>query len=231
MIENPTAEILERTADTPADRFRVITAPHPFSFERREMHLPEGGTIGDIVAVSGIPKGCTARVFVGDRLVTEEWWPRVRPRKGSIVTIRAVPMDGGGGQGQDRNKTLRVVLQIVIVIAAAVLIAATGGLGSVYAPWILAGAAALQIGVALLLPPSFAKPKGRDNRDGLVSSITGSRNVANKGGAITKVFGRARCLLPDMVDEPLEIDAAPLGMGPYAPAADVPPAMEEAAAA
>jgi hypothetical protein len=209
MIAKPTVEILERTAATPADRFRVMATSHPFSCERREMHLPEGGTISDIVAAAGIPKGCWPRVTINGDPVKEEWWPRVRPRKGSVVTIQAVPQGGGGGQGQDRNKTLRTVLQIVIIIVAIAVTWYIGGWGGV------AAGAAISLGgniaIGFLLPPSFAKPKGRDNRDGLVSSITGARNTANKGGVIPKVIGRHRLLPSDLQqDEIVELtDEAP----------------------
>jgi hypothetical protein len=156
--EQPTIELLDRAADTPAESFRVVTATHPFSFERKELSLPEGATVAEIVAAAKIPHGCMARVTINGVPVTDEWWPRVRPRKGAVVLVRAVPLGGGGGQGQDQNKTLRTVLQVVVAIVAIVLIvlsygAATPAVASLY----LAAASAVSlvgsINVARLLPP------------------------------------------------------------------------------
>jgi hypothetical protein len=119
IVPESNVEILDAPGAAPADIFHVFAAPHPFSIERVEMRLPEGGTIADIIAAAGIPRGCTARVTINGVPCAEEWWPRVKPRKDSVVAVRAVPMNSGG-QGQDRNKTMRIVLQIVVLIVAAV---------------------------------------------------------------------------------------------------------------
>jgi hypothetical protein len=140
-----------------SETYRVVAAPRPFSTERIDLQLPEGGTLLDVIKAAGIPAGCDARVFVGDRLVPREWWPRVRPRKDSVVTIRAVAMGGGGGgaQGEDRNKTLRAVLFIVVAIVAIVLTAASAGAATPIL-WLVAAAAVSVLGTlhsSSLFPP------------------------------------------------------------------------------
>jgi hypothetical protein len=121
----------------PHDTFRVVAVPKPFSMERIDLEVPEGQTILDILRAAGVNPAFELRVFVGDRLVPRAWWPHVRPKRGSVVTIRAVPT-GGGGNG-DSNKTLRTALMVVVLIVA---IAATWYLGGAGGPLVAAGMSA-----------------------------------------------------------------------------------------
>jgi hypothetical protein len=145
--------------DTPRDTFRVVAATRPFSTERVDLELEEGRTILEILRDAGVSEHADARVFVGDILIPRKHWGYVRPKRGSVVTIRAIPT-GGGGNG-DSNKTLRTVFQVVVLIAAVVLNILSYGATT---PLTMAAFAALSVGVAVggnllvmaLPPPRWA---------------------------------------------------------------------------
>jgi hypothetical protein len=152
-IDDPRVTLIEQPPT-----FRVVAAPRPFSTERVDLEVPEGGTILDILRAANVREELPARVFVGDVLIPRAWWARVRPKRGSVVTIRAIPTGGGNG---DSNKTLRTVLQIVVVILVVVVSVVTQqyyGIG-----WAIAAGAAVSIAgnlaiMALLPPPYVAQP-------------------------------------------------------------------------
>jgi hypothetical protein len=179
---------------------RLLAVRNPFTVERVEMHLATGKTIAELLTLAGLRTDVDYRVFVGDRLIPREWWPRVRPKPGSTVTVRAVPMNTGGGQG-DSNKVLRTVLQIVVIVIGIVAIVATYGAATpaVAAGWsaaIAGGVAVANLAINALLPPSFPKPDAGAVDSPLGASITGARNVANPYGAVLRAYGRHRMAPP-----------------------------------
>lgn len=178
---------------------RVVTAPRPFSTDRYVTHLPEGLSLQEMVDRLGLPRAATARVFIDDVLIPEKQWAWQRPKRGRVVSIRVIPRGGGG----DSNKLLRTVLQVVIIIAVAVVIWATGGLGSAAAPWIMAAGAALSIAVNLLLPPQFPKMNRlaaiagtSNNPESAALSIGGTQNRATPYDVIPRIIGRHRIFPP-----------------------------------
>jgi hypothetical protein len=100
------------------------------------------------------------------------------------VTI--VPTGDGGG---DSNKTLRTVLQIVVlVVAAAVsLIVPVGRAGEV----VLAGSLTA-FAIGMLLPPTPPRRPDQDSAARFAPSISGARNQLRPFGVCAKVLGRAR---------------------------------------
>lgn len=104
---------------------RVIASPNPFSVERIERELPEGGTILEMMRATGCDKAMLghAHVFIVDLEMTREPvpiprenWARVRPNPGMLVSIRVVPTGGSGGGGG--KNPLRTVLTIAVMVAA-----------------------------------------------------------------------------------------------------------------
>jgi len=141
----------------------VIAVPHPFSTKRIAVQVREGATLAEIVAQAGLSPLVDARVFI-ERAglvygpISRDWWPRIRPKRGSRVTIRALPSGGGGGG--DSNKTLRLILQIVVIIVAIVITVATYGAGAPIGWAMVAGATVSIIGnlaINMLLPVQPSK--------------------------------------------------------------------------
>jgi hypothetical protein len=178
---------------TPEAGVRVVAAIHAFQSERVELELPAGATLAEMAEQVGIPAWASAHAWIDDWLIPKQAWAHVRPRAGRRVTFRVVPSGGGGGN--DKNKTLRLVLTLVVLVVAAVvgyyLGPLVGGIVSVI------GMAA----IAYLLP--FPKPKLSALADpfqgGQASptySLTGSRNQLAPYRSVPRVYGRHRIYPP-----------------------------------
>ena len=193
----------------PPNPISVIAAPNPFRTQRVEFAAPPGSTLEDMIRRAGVMPGLDARVFIehGGVLygpITRPWWPRIRPKAGSRVTIRGRAM--GGGSGGDSNKTLRIVLLVVIIIIAIVITVATWGTAGAAMGMLVAGIV-MTVGflaVNMLLPPQsqkLGKLAALNNAMGkapesATMSITGSQNKANPYGPVPKIFGRHQIFLP-----------------------------------
>lgn len=149
------------------DTIRLIACPRPFSVERIDRTMPAGLTIAELLEETLDPglAGSTGQyVFVGDRMVPETWYGRVKPRPGQTVTIRIVPGDSGGGGQKD---PFRTVLTIAVIAAAAYVSggALTPYLGSSFAAGSVgAGIAAAAVPVAGALLVNAAAPPPRGER-------------------------------------------------------------------
>ncbi|NEX47593.1 TipJ family phage tail tip protein [Pseudotabrizicola algicola] len=179
---------------------------------RIEVTLPEGLTIGEIVAMvlPGAAPADRARARVtlvsprGSAMILPEHWHAVRPRPGVRVVIRLVP-------GKD---ALRTILSVVVSIAAV-------ALGTMFGP-ALAGAlgwgtgaaavgtatALIGIGVNLLgslLINALIPPVKPDDERRNSYSISGWRNRLDPDGAVPVVLGQVRYAPPFAVRSHTEI--------------------------
>ena len=198
----------------PPNPISVIAAPNPFRTQRVEFAAPPGSTLEDMIRRAGVMPGLDARVFIehGGVLygpITRPWWPRVRPKPGSRVTIRGRAM--GGGSGGDSNKTLRMVLLVVILLVAIVIIVASWGTLTPVGLFLIGlGLTVSFLAVNMLLPPQFPKAgklANLSNHAGAAPesptmSITGSQNKAAPYGPVPKVYGRHRIFLPAREEVP-----------------------------
>jgi hypothetical protein len=84
-----------------------------------EMELPEGQSISAYLKAAGLnPKLAPwFHVAVDGQEVSPVWWDRVRPKAGRQLVVSIVPTGDNGG---DKNKTLRTVLTIAVLVVAAV---------------------------------------------------------------------------------------------------------------
>jgi hypothetical protein len=191
----------------PPDGVEVIAVPHPFSTKHIRFVTDSVATLDQLVREAGVPRDCAARVFIEwDGIVhgpiPKAHWRRIRPKKGTRVTIRAVPSGGGGG---DSNKALRTILIAVILIVAIVVTVLSYGAAS---PLLLAAiplVASLAIfAVNALLAPgppklgSLAAMTGTNANSASPTAfaITGSQNKANPYGPIPKIFGTHQVFPP-----------------------------------
>ena len=110
---------------------RLIACPRPFSAERIDRTIGAGGTVADIIDGLALDPILLAHAHVwlsdGDMaldpvMVPRDHWSMVRPKPGTIITLRVAPGKGGGGG----KNPLRTVLTIAVVAAAFVLGPAVG---------------------------------------------------------------------------------------------------------
>jgi hypothetical protein len=103
---------------------QVSACAHPFRTARVDFTVEAGATIAEILAQAQPDSALrtAAHVFIGGNYIPRENWHRVRPKPGTTVAVRVVPMDGGGSGG--KKNPLRTVLMIAVLVAAA---AVSGG--------------------------------------------------------------------------------------------------------
>ena len=182
----------------PAGFVRVLVLRNVFTLDRYETRVPEGATLGEIVRGLGLPGWQSALVSIDGEAIPHKvgktnWWDLVRPKAGHVVTVRAIPR-GGGGSG---NKGwIQVAAGVVLIAIGIILIATsptTAGLGAVIGVGLITMGVGLAASGALTLifpPPGPQKLKGGSGADAPVFSLTGTRNIADPYGAITRPFGR-----------------------------------------
>ncbi|MCW5698291.1 MAG: hypothetical protein KIT00_00425 [Rhodospirillales bacterium] len=206
---------------------RLLACPRPFSSQRIDHMVPVGGTVADIIAGTGMDPVLTdnALVWLCDEamtrepvLVVQKHWHRVRPKPGTVLTVRVVPQGGGGGGGKN---PLRVVLTIAVVAAAFVLGPALGvamglstnatilGVSGINLAAAVGGGLITMVGNLLInavAPPP--RPKlgelslgGPQSRTSPTLAITGTQNRANRYGPVPRVYGRHR-VFPTLAAHP-----------------------------
>jgi hypothetical protein len=169
---------------------RLVARPNLLTDSTIDVVMPEGLTVGQMLDASGMDPRMApwCVVLVDGAECKPEQWDRVRPKAGHRLTVIVYPT--GGGNGGDSNKTLRVVLQIVVYVAAAVLTYLTGN------PLWFYAAAAASIALQFLLPPSFPRRKSQEGAT-QSPSIQGARNrFPGFGDVVPRPLGWHRVIPP-----------------------------------
>ncbi len=98
------------------DKIDVFIAPHPFRASREHRAVAAGKSVAAIVAELQPDAGLRehAHVTIGGDVVPRDDWARVKPKAGTQLAIRMVPMGGGGGGGKN---PLRTVMSLAIMSA------------------------------------------------------------------------------------------------------------------
>lgn len=193
-------------AQQTAPGVQVRAAAHPFMVATADYTMAAGMSVAEMIAaVQPDPVlAANGHVFVGDVYIPREFWPSVRPKAGACVSIRIVPMGGGGGKNP-----LRTILSIAVLAAGNVFGAALGSA-------MLGGASSLAIGSATIsaatlgklaigavgnllvnaiAPPARPKspslsPRGDGVRESPTLFIQGARNQLRPYAPIPVVMGR-----------------------------------------
>lgn len=173
----------------------VLRLPHPFRAERIRARIPAGGSIADIISGTGSGDGPWLHAYIDGHWVARADWARIRPKAGTIVTLRAVPMGGGGGKNP-----LRTILSLALMaaspgIAAGILGALGGTAGTILARAVTAGVSlAGRLAINALAPP--ARPRFSAQKESPTLFIQGAQNRATPFGRVPRVLGRHRFVPP-----------------------------------
>jgi len=175
----------------------VAIVPHPFAVERIHHAIEPGRTVADIIGHLQPDAGLAryAHVYLDGDYVPQGQWPRVTPKAGATLSIRLVPMGGGGGKA-----VFSVVLTVALMAATDGLAASLGGAGFM---GLNLGAGSIRAGLNLLTrlvinalaPP----PKPRFSAIGKESQtlfIQGARNHVTPFDRVPKVLGKHRMVPP-----------------------------------
>lgn len=181
----------------------VFCRPHPLRSARTVTTLPAGLTLAEITALSFLERRARpATAYLGEEVIPEANWSKVRPKPGTTVSIVA-RLEGNA------------LKSIAMIAVAAVALFASGGfaapfLGAAFAAgtW---GAAALGLGLtiagSLLINQLFPVAKPKQNQSladkteaaetrATSYSISGAQNQTKAFGAIPDVLGRNRTSPP-----------------------------------
>ena len=172
--------------DAPRAGASLILPPKPFGPETVTLDVPHGLTLAEILDLAeaeGRLDGGLAFLLVvtiGPHRVPPALWHRVRPKPGARVLVWYAPQDGGGGGGG--SNPLKFLLQVAIVIGAAVATFFGGP---------LAGLAVTLLGgllVNALFPIHQPTPTQRTQR----YSLSGANNRTRPNLPATILLGRRR---------------------------------------
>lgn len=196
------------------DQVQIFSCPHPFRTERVDYAVQSGFTLEEMVhAVQPDPVLLMhAHVYLDDAYIPRNEWHLVYPEPGARVTVRVVPMGGGGGG----KSPLRTILTIAVIAAS---FAFAPGLGHALAQFATGigpvTAGALNLGTAIagglisvvgnLIVNAIAPPRaprlgglsgGQSTQDSPTLSVTGARNQGNPFGVIPRPLGKHRMAPP-----------------------------------
>jgi hypothetical protein len=202
----------------------LVVSPHPLLPQAaREIHyapFAEGETVEDYLRKIGFRPGARDWLLAVDGCpVPRAYWSRIRPKPGTLVTLRAL-VHGGGDDG-GKNPLATVASLAVMVFAPELGLGLASGLmgGEVAATTFLwgssitgamIGSAAISIGANLLIgsmvsppPPNISKANGI-GVEAAVSptyALTGGQNRARPFEPLPLLMGKHR-IFPDLGAKP-----------------------------
>ncbi|MEM9681624.1 MAG: host specificity factor TipJ family phage tail protein [Pseudomonadota bacterium] len=194
----------------PPQTFQVSSIARPFSSEPTFVELGEGLSIAEILDIVQ-PDPVLRRhvnVYVGDCYINPDYYHVVRPKNGSLVTMRVVPRGGGGG---GKNPIATVLLVAVVIVATIFgqyyvgpLVAGAAGSAAAGTAAGIAATAAIAVAGSLLVnaifpvrPPSLPSLSGQgQSADSPTAFIEGARNSLRPFDVVPVVLGRHRQVPP-----------------------------------
>lgn len=181
-----------------ADGIRLSVIPHPFSVERVNATVPAGLSLQQMIACIQPDSflQSAAHIYINGDYIQKEMWSSVYPKPNAIISIRMVPMGGGGSKNP-----LRTVLTLAVMAAVPVIGTAIGnmsvfaGLGTGFKTVIGAGVNMLgRLAINAIAPPG--KGKFKSSPDSPTLFIQGARNDVRPFGRISRVLGKHRMVPP-----------------------------------
>lgn len=198
-------EGVKKTQVGPVRAPSLVVYPKPLGGDRIEQYegFAPSETLGSYVRRVGVAvPSRVVRVEHNGREVPLALWPRLIPRHGDMVVIRARALGGGGG-----NKVLRTVAMIAVVVVAifapyAAPAAWGAGFGTVGGALISAGVmlgGTLLVSALLPMPTPTVGKLGADSKyaSSPTYSIQGGRNRMRSWEPMTLIFGRHK-VVPDL---------------------------------
>jgi len=175
----------------PVPMLPLTICPHPFLMERISRLAVLGLTIQEILnSIEELPRECATSVQVNGIPIPPDIWLTYRPPEGSYIAIRVVPM---GGEGKDPLRTLLFIGVMVASFAVGGWVAGLEGSSAFMGSLAAAGTSMLgSLLVNALCPPPQPSLNAGVNREGVVYSITGTRNQLNPFGPIPVLLGSHR---------------------------------------
>lgn len=187
------------------DVVRMTAVTHPLRSERKDIELPEGLTVDQMLKIAQPDERQLehALVFVKGEVIPREYWPRYRPKAGILIEVRAFPVPRGGGGGS--KDPLRIILTIAVIAVAwwagPALVAYAGfqagttafAVASAVATAVVSTVGMLAVNaVAPIRMPKVPSLSGTDGRDSPTLFINGARNQLRPFSPVPFILGRYR---------------------------------------
>jgi len=177
----------------------VSMAPHPFAVERINSKVCAGKTVSEIIEEVN-PNGFSnyAHVYINGEYIEHTNWHLVKPKAGTVLTVRMVPLGGGGS----KKNPLRTILSIAVMAGTGYIGGIiSGGIGSTtFMGLNVAGLAASGVNLLgrlvlnAIAPPSSSKFSSETESATLF--IQGAKNQSKPFARIPKVLGKHRFVPP-----------------------------------
>jgi sulfur carrier protein ThiS len=178
---------------------RVVGYLHPLRQERIDFAHPAGSSLAELIEAAKtrgrISKLAQLAVQVDGQAVPQEWWPRIRPRAGHLVTF--IPRVHGDSTRTIIALAIVVVAMVIAPYAAQWAWFAIGGTMLAPAWFTAAVGSTIALGGTLALNAAFPirSPQLREpNSKGFKSlaAIQGGSNQINKYGSVPVILGTHR---------------------------------------
>lgn len=179
------------------EQMNIQVVPHPFSAERVTKTVDAESTIQEMLACAQ-PDPLLRRyahVFVDGHYIPRDQWDKTIPAKNAQVSLRLVPM-GGGGKNPLRT-VLSLAVMAVVPVLTGVLTSLPGvmALGKTFTSMISAGVGMLgRMAVSALAPPG--KQRALSAKESPTLFIQAARNDIRPFGRVPRVLGRHRMVPP-----------------------------------
>lgn len=172
-------------------------APHPLRAAHDVVRVPEGLSLGQMLVLHQADPFLArhAVATINGHVIPREHWGRVKPRAGTIVEIRVVPMTGGGGG----KSIFRTILMLAVVVAS---FWAGPAIGTALFGSGILGISGATLGQALVglvgmllvnvIAPVRPPSLGGSKQDKEVPTIDGARNSARPFQSVPVILGRHR---------------------------------------
>ncbi len=199
----------------------LVVSPHPIlAAAGREIHTAEflpGESIAEYLDRMGVNLGRQPwRLEVNGQPVPREWWGRVRPKPGTLITLRAVVHKGGGGGGKNPLKTvLSIALMVAAPYASAYLGTVFGTFGMTASTFMAVSNAVIGMVGGLIVDGLISTPQPKiDQVNGTYNeeqvsptyALTGGANRARPFEPLPMLMGRHRIFPDDGAKEYTEFE-------------------------
>lgn len=187
----------------------VVACPHPLKAEHVKLNVPAGLTIAEIIQKIQPSRVLSlyAHVFINDRYIDRELWTSYILAEGDTVTIRVVPMGGGGGG----KNPFKIVMTLAVIAASFYLGPIVGAyifggftttlggiaISSIVGKLVISGIGMLALNA--LIPPSQPGSAGAlsgGTADSPTLFIEGARNNARQFGTVPVILGEHKQVPP-----------------------------------
>jgi len=178
-----------------SDSVNLTAQTNPFSTKQLKLQVPEGGSLSDMLKISGIDSSQFLHVFVNDWLVPRSDYEITFPKGGDIIAVKVILGDSGGDKNPLRTIAM-IAVMIVAIYAGGVAGAAYGKFWGAVVTGVVSVAGSLAVNALIPLPTAQIDSFAGGNSSDKTYALVGTRNQILPFGCVPRVLGQARIWPP-----------------------------------